>query len=193
MTHTLHRQGNEEALKSDYAMLAMAATGINDKKPDTREKLIRIGEIFKQHNPANIMMENLWRISPAITAAFTDIETVKEILKTLKNEDLGISIVVSGLISEIQNAVENVGLKMHTVHLSLGVFGKKELLASEKTLEITTMCGHHCISPQSIESYVEKIKIGKTTIEKAAEKLAKPCVCGIFNTERAKSILNELI
>ncbi|MFX0137874.1 MAG: hypothetical protein ACFFDN_29805 [Candidatus Hodarchaeota archaeon] len=193
MTHTLHRQGNEEALKSDYAMLAMAAAGINDKKPDTREKLIRIGEIFKQHNPANIMMENLWSISPAITAAFTDIETVKEILKTLKNEDLGISIVISGIISEIQKTVEEIGLKMHTVHLSLGVFGKKELLPSEKTLEITTMCGHHCISPQSVESYVEKIKNGKTTIEKAAEKLAKPCVCGIFNSERAKNILNELV
>lgn len=193
MTHTLHRQGNEEALKSDYAMLAMAAAGINDKKPDTRENLIRIGEIFKQYNPANIMMENLWRISPAITAAFTDIEAVKEILKTLKNEDLGISIVVSGLISEIQKAVEEIGLKMHTVHLSLGIFGKKELLPSEKTLEITTMCGHHCVSPQSVESYVEKIKNGKTTIEKAAEKLAKPCVCGIVNTARVKNILNELV
>ena len=193
MTHTLHRQGNEEALKSDYAMLAMAAAGVNDKKPDTREKLVRIGEIFQQHNPTNIMMENLRRVSPAITAAFTNIETIKEILKTLKNEDLGISIVVSGLISEIQTVVEEIGLKMHTVHLSLGVFGKKELLPSEKTLEITTMCGHHCVSPKSVESYVDKIKKGKTTIEKAAEKLTKPCVCGIINTERVKNILNELV
>ncbi len=193
MTHTLHRQGNEEALKSDYAMLAMAAVGINDKKPDTRDKLVRIGEIFQQHNPTNIMMENIRRVSPAITAAFTNIETVRKILKTLKNEDLGISIVVSGLISEIQKVVEEIGLKMHTVHLSLGVFGKKELLPSEKILEITTMCGHHCVSPQSVESYVDKIKKGKTTIEKAAEKLAKPCVCGIVNTERVKNILKKLI
>ena len=174
-------------------ILAMLAAGINDKYPDSRKRLIRIAEIMKKHNPTNMMMEAAWKISPVITATFTDIETVKQITQTLKEEDLGVSIVISGLISEIKDAVKKVGLNMHTVHLSLGTFGKKELLPSKKTLEITTMCGHHCTSSQSIEYYVKLIKSGKISVEKAAEKLAKPCVCGIFNISRTIKILNKLV
>lgn len=174
-------------------ILAMLTAGINDKYPDSRKRLIRIAEIMNKHNPTNIMMEAAWKISPVITAAFTDIETVKKITQTLKEEDLGVSVVISGLISEIKEAVKEVGLNMHTVHLSLGTFGKKELLPSKKTLEITTMCGHHCTSSQSVDYYVKLIKNGKISVEKAAEKLAKPCVCGIFNISRAIKILNELV
>jgi len=65
-------------------------------------------------------------------------------------------------------------------------------LPSEEIIELTTMCGHHCISPQSVENYVNLIKIGKITVEKATENLAKPCVCGIFNPKRAKMILKKL-
>lgn len=36
-------------------------------------------------------------------------------------------------------------MKPHTVNYSLGVFGKKELLADSDSLAITTMCGHHMI------------------------------------------------
>lgn len=173
-------------------ILAMLAAGVNDKYPDSRKRLIRIAEIMKKHNPTNMMMEAAWKISPVITATFTDIETVKQITQTLKEEDLGVSIVISGLISEIKEAVKKVGLNMHTVHLSLGVFGKKELLPSDKVLEITTGCGHHCISPQSVEYYIDLIKNGKITIKKAAEKLSKPCVCGISNIKRYTKILEEL-
>lgn len=127
-----------------------------------------------------------------ITAVYDNIETVKEIIKILKEEDIGISIVVSGLVSEIKQTVEEVGLNIHTVHLSLGIFGKKELLPSKKVLEVTTTCGHHCISPQSIKHYSKLVKNEKITVEKAAEKLAEPCMCGIFNISKAISILNEL-
>ena len=54
------------------------------------------------------------------------------------------------------------------------------------------MCGHHCVSPQSVENYVHLIKIGKISVEKAAKKLAQPCVCGIFNPKRAEMILKKL-
>ncbi|MEE9376828.1 MAG: hypothetical protein V3V33_02195 [Candidatus Lokiarchaeia archaeon] len=127
-----------------------------------------------------------------ITAVYDNIETVKKIIKILKEEDIGISIVVSGLVSEIKQAVEEVGLNIHTVHFSLGIFGKKELLPSKKVLEVTTTCGHHCISPQSIKHYSKLVKNEKITVEKAAEKLAEPCICGIFNISKAISILNEL-
>jgi len=193
LTHSLHRKGKIEDLKGDFVILAMFAAGINDLYPDSRQKLIRIAEILKQYNPTNIMPKAGWKISPTITATFTDIETVKEILKVLKKEDFGVSIVVSGLISEIETAVKEVGLNLHTIHYSLGVFGKKELLPSENILEITTMCGHHCISTQSALYYINLIREGKISIEKAAQKLARPCVCGIFNTSRAIEILTTLV
>ncbi|MFX0188341.1 MAG: hypothetical protein ACFE8A_11470 [Candidatus Hodarchaeota archaeon] len=193
MTHSLHRVGSIDDLREDFVILAMLAAGINDKYPDSRQKLIRIAEILNQHNPTNIMPNVAWEISPVITAVFTDINTIKQIIQTLKREDLGVSIVISGLISEIKEVVEEIGLNMHTVHLSLGTFGKKELLPSETILEITTMCGHHCTSQQSIEYYIDLIKEGKITVEKAAKKLARPCICGIFNISRATKILSELV
>lgn len=193
MTHSLHRKGNIEDLKRDYVILAMLAAGINDKYPDSRKKLIRIGEILNQHNPINIMPGVAWKISPIITATYSDIETVKKVMKILKEENLGVSIVISGLFSEIQKIATNLDLDLHTVHLSLGIFGKKDLLPSEKILEITTMCGHHCISPQSVEYYVQMIKNGKISVEEAAMKLTRPCVCGIFNLSRAVQILNTLV
>lgn len=193
MTHSLHRKGNIEDLKRDYVILAMLAAGINDKYPDSRKKLIRIGEILNEHKPINIMSEVAWKISPIITATFTDVETVNKVMKTLKEENLGVSIVISGLLSEIQNIATKVDLNLHTVHISLGIFGKKELLPSEKILEITTMCGHHCISSQSVEYYVQMIKNGKISVEEAAIKLTRPCVCGIFNLSRAVQILNTFV
>ena len=192
MTHSLHRIGTESDLKEDYVILAMVARGFNDTNPEAREKLIKIGEILEQHNPTNLIIKPAWKVSTVIQGAFENKKDVKDLLKVLKKEDLGVSIVVSGLISEIIPVLNDIDLKPHTIHLSLGIFGKKDKLPSEEILELTMMCGHHCISPQSVENYVNLIKRGKISIEKAAEKLAKPCVCGIFNPNRAKMLLKKL-
>lgn len=170
----------------------MISKGVNDKMPEARQKLLRIGQILKQNNPTNILIEPSWKVSTVIQASFTNIEDVRKVIKTLKEEDLGISIVVSGLVDEIKDLLDELDIHMHTVHLSLGTFGKKDLLPSEDILEITTMCGHHCISPQSVKYYLELIKQQKISIQKAAEKLTKPCVCGIFNTSRAVKILTRM-
>jgi len=181
-----------ENLKNDYVILAMLAAGINDKLPDSRNKLLRIAEILMKYNPTNILTEKAWKISSIIQASFTDIKTVRKIIEVLKREELGVSVVISGLISDIETIVKETNLKMHTVHLSLGTFGRVELLASSEIQEITSMCGHHCISAQSVEYYLDLIKKGKISAHNAAEKLAKPCICGIFNIARAKYLLNEL-
>ena len=130
-------------------------------------------------------------ITPSRETGTTVFEQVLNV--TLKKQDLGISIVVSGLYEEIQKMASKMDIRLHTIHHSLGVFGKKELLPSDQILELTTMCGHHCISPQSVEYYLQLIREGKISVEKAAEKLKKPCVCGIFNTSRAVNILNRFI
>jgi hypothetical protein len=197
MTHSLHRIGSDADLRSDYVLLAMRAAGIHDKTPEekelAREKLLQIGKIFDQHNPRSIMLERLRRFSPVVTASFDSVDTVQRVLTALKEEDLGLSIVVSGLLTEIQRVAKQTKLKPHTVHLSLGVFGKKELLPAEKIREITTLCGHHCVSPQSVEHYVEQIQKDEISVEEAAQKLAEPCVCGIVNPTRVSQVLHELV
>jgi hypothetical protein len=193
ITHSLHRKGNIESLKKDYVILACLAKNFNRETPDGRKRLIKIAQILNQNKPVDIIPEYAWNVSPVVTAVYDNIETVKKIMKILKEKDLGISIVVSGLVSEISQALKDIGLNMHTIHFSLGTFGKKELLPDKKVLELTTMCGHHCISAQSIIYYSKLIKKEKITVENAARKLAKPCVCGIFNITRAVSLLNELI
>ncbi|MFX1278058.1 MAG: hypothetical protein ACFFA3_01485 [Promethearchaeota archaeon] len=193
MTHTLHRKGNQNDLKQDFVLLAMVARDINDNYDDSRQKLIQIAEVMNNHNPINIMSEFGWKTSSTITAAFDNLESVKAVINQLKKDDLGISIVISGLISEIKDMLEELELNIHTVHFSLGTFGKNEELPGNKILEITTMCGHHTVSPQSISHYVELIKKQKITIEKAARKLTGPCVCGIVNSSRVIKILKSLV
>ncbi len=155
--------------------------------------MLKIANVMNDHNPVNIMTKKAWKISPVISATFDNKKTVEEILIKLKNEDLGVSIVIEGLIDEIRDLGNRLGLSLNSAHISLGTFGKKDRLPSEKVLEITTMCGYHCISPQSVLYYAHLIKNQKISIQKAAERLAKPCVCGIFNTERAVQILKELV
>jgi len=66
MTHSLHRLGPESDLAEDYVILAMVARGYNDKNPEAREKLIRIGEILEQHNPTNMIIKPALNVSTVI-------------------------------------------------------------------------------------------------------------------------------
>ncbi len=193
MTHSLHRKGNRTELKNDYVILAMVAADFNDKHENSRDKLLSIGNILKKHNPINIMPEAGWKISPVITAAYTDIESVRKVVTEIKGKNFGISIVISGLISEIEILLKEIDLKPHTIHFSLGIFGKKEFLPSEETLKITSMCGHHCISPKFVINLGKQVRLKKIPMNKAIMKLSKPCVCGIFNQKRAQEILESMI
>jgi len=185
--------GDEDSLKKDYVVVAIYAHGINDNQPDSRDKLLRIAEILKSQRPINMINELLWNFTPAIQAVYGDKGSFKAALRLLKKEDLGISITVSGLMSEIKEIAEELGLKLHTVNLSLGVFGNKKLLPSEKILEMTSMCGHHCVSPNLVKNLVQQVIKNKITPEKAAEELSKPCICGVFNKARAIDLIKNLI
>ncbi len=192
MTHTLHRMGDEKSLKNDYVVISIYAHGINDNQPDSREKLLRIAEILKSQKPVNMIDELLWNLTPAIQAVYEDKNSLKEALKLLKKEDLGISITISGLISEAKKIAEETGLKIHTVNLSLGVFGNKKLLPTKEILEITSMCGHHCVSQNLVKKLALQVREGKLTPEEAAEKLSKPCICGVFNKTRAAELIKNV-
>ncbi|MGQ9721848.1 MAG: hypothetical protein ACUVXA_11070 [Candidatus Jordarchaeum sp.] len=192
MTHTLHRMGDEDSLKKDYVIVAIFAHGINNVQPDSRAKLLKVAEILKSQKPVNMINEILWNLTPAIQAVYDDRHAFKTALRLLKKENLGISITVSGLISEVKEVAEEIGLKLHTINLSLGVFGNKKLLPSEKILEITSMCGHHCVSPNLVKNLIQQVNKNKITPEEAAEELSRPCICGVFNKSRATELIKNM-
>jgi hypothetical protein len=40
---------------------------------------------------------------------------------------------------------------------------------------------------------VKEIRRGKKSLEEAADILAKPCVCGVVNTTRARELLQAMV
>lgn len=203
MTHTLHRRGPVEDLKEDFVVLAMAARGVN--REGAAPKLARALEIFARHNPVNFGnvagnsftkrlpdMARLTRDNTVSHGVFRSVEDLTAVLDELRREDLGISIVVSGLFEEVRGACACAHLRPHTVNVSLGVFGKKALLPDEGVLEIATMCGHNMISFNVVKRLVRDIEDGETTPEEAAQTLAASCLCGVFNPERAAKIFARL-
>jgi hypothetical protein len=124
-------------------------------------------------------------------AVYTDREAVIEVLRELREADLGLSIVVSGVFDEVFKACRRAGLKPHTVNMSLGTWGKVELLPDETILELCTMCGHAMISRKLAETMIERVAAGTMTPEAAAVELGKQCTCNVFNTVRALEIINR--
>jgi len=210
MTHTLHRSGSKESLKNDYVFLAMASRefNVNGAAP----KLKKIAEIFAKYNPVNMgdmssgqPLTMARGVSPEsiikgisdrsiIHAVYTDKDTVRKVLKELKDADLGISVVVSGIFDDVFGLCKEVSVcGSFAVDLSLGILGKTQLLPKEEILDITTMCGHGLISKYLVMHQIEKIRKGETTVEEAARELAKQCVCGVFNPVRAAKLINEIL
>ncbi len=126
-------------------------------------------------------------------AVYTDREAVVEVLRKLREEDLGLSIVVSGVFEEVFEACRRAGLKPHTVNMSLGTWGRMELLPDEPILELCTMCGHAMISRRLAEKMIERVGSGALTPEAAAVELGKQCTCNIFNTVRAAEIIKRTV
>jgi hypothetical protein len=127
-----------------------------------------------------------------VRGVFTGREEVLEFLRRMKEADIGLSVVVSGLRDEVLKACSSAGLKPHSVNLSLGVWGKRELMAEEKVLEVTTMCGHHMVAPKIVSSFAERVRKGAMTSKEAGRRLAKLCPCGIFNQERATELIDGI-
>lgn len=207
MTHTLHRVANLQDFKEDYVILVMPAKGINNDE-NIVEKLKKFLGIFERHNPVNMggigighlydsttdqIIDNVYSELPMVHGVFSNREDLVAALKDIKDEDMGISIIVSGLVDSVDCCAKEAGLKRHSVNYSLGIWGDKTKLPNEKYLEITSMCGHAMISVNLIKKMINDIKKGIKTLDQAAAELAKPCVCGIFNAEKAQKILEELI
>jgi hypothetical protein len=205
MTHTLHRKGELEDLQEDFIVFAMSAKTVNAK--GSAHKMRRFFEILERYGPVNygdmktgsimnsqrtVIYKGI-RDASIVHFAFTDKEIVKRVLGDLKEAQLGISVVVSGLVDVIDQLCRQVGLKMHTVEFSGGIHGKLGLLPERTILEITTMCGHGMVASSLVKEMVRQVRKGKKTIPEAAGELAKPCQCGIFNPKRAEIVLERII
>lgn len=125
-------------------------------------------------------------------AVYTSREAVERVLKELGEADLGFSVVVSGVFDEVFEACRRAGLEPHTVNMSLGTWGRTELLPDPKILELCTMCGHAMISPRLVEAVAERVRGGVMTVGEASVELGKQCTCNIFNTERAREIIQSI-
>ncbi len=216
MTHSLHREGTKENLADDYTIYCLPAIGKNDKGSGTKRwrflkitldnnaanaGLADIGNIMKVSKEKLLAhVEQRYKNSPedgmgdgvAPCICCSSKQDILNILKEALAADFGLSIMVQGLREEVCDCLQELGLKPHTIHHSLGVWGRTDKLPSKEILEITTMCGHGMCSPSLVKKCIEDIIRGKTTPAEAAKLLAAQCVCGIFNPVRAEELLARL-
>ena len=200
MTHTLNRRGLSEAKPGEEMVVLFM---VHQKEKDKKlSGMVPILETVLKHKPANIIgapmglnEEQIRKLVPRsgiVTAVFNNREDVQKIVAEVKEKKLGISMVLSGLFSDVRCLCQANDLKEHTYNVSLGIFGKTKRLPDEKTLEIVTQCGHALISPHLVKDIVKKIKRGKMTPEEGAQLLIKPCVCGIGNPQRMERLLKDM-
>lgn len=145
------------------------------------------------HKSATLEEIRAYKDLNAGSAVFTNFEDVKAVLKELKEADLGFSVVITGIFEKVHEACKEAGTGPHTVNMSAGTFGRVELLPDPKILEITTMCGHHMISPNLVKHLIEQVKKGSMSIEDAAVEMAKQCTCNLFNVDRAMRLIEKYI
>ncbi len=205
MSHTLHRFGPEETFQNDFPFISRPAMKINSD--GAAPKMRRVIEIALDHEPVNWgslttkqnltigfdredLLNKTEDNSPGM-GCFDDREKVVAVLKQLKEEDLGMSVVVTGLRDKVEDICREAGLTPHSADLSLGIFGATELLPEDETLCFTTMCGHAMLSAGLVRNIRKAVREGRLTPEEGARILAKPCYCGVFNQTRAAALLEK--
>jgi hypothetical protein len=195
MTHTLHRHGSVESLKEDYVVLIARAQGIYAPcRVCFQRKFPRFYALIRKM-ALKLGIVKLLDIGGGF--GVTVLNNRKELagyLKKLKEKKMktGVSVVVSGLFDEVNDCLKELDLSPHTVMFSLGHLGKIEVLPKEEVLEITTMCGHHMVSPKLVEKLASDIKKGKITRREAVRVMANQCVCAAFNQTRAVKLMEVL-
>jgi len=204
MTHTLHRVGTVENLSDDFPYLAMSAKGFPNE-PGSDDKMREILKIAQKHNPVNYgdmrtgnefstdLDEILEKVDTRsiVHAVFTNVDDAAGFAKEVAGKNFGISLVLSAPFDLAKQVAEKAGVKVHTIEYAPGIWGKKELLAENWILEITTMCGHAMISRYLVEDLTDRVKKGRMTAKAAAEEMAKQCCCGIFNPARAEKLIKK--
>lgn len=200
MTHSLHRHG-KTAAEMDFVWLMYQSKGINDTGiAEKAKKFVAVIEDVGSCNwgdvksgpivkiPKEEIMAKIGDLS-RLRGCFTSKEQVTDFLKKIKEADVGLSVIISGLLNLVLESCKESGVTPHTINYAMGIFGNKKRLQSDKVLEFTTMCGHHMVPNGLVERLVNEVKQGKRDAEEAAVEMATFCPCGIFNQVRAAEIL----
>lgn len=204
MTHTLHRVGTEESLSEDYVVLIMPSKDINHEGSGSKMRwffemaleagAIKIGDarLGNEYHQGGVekVIENV-EDRAVVHAVFKQKDSLIKVLAALKEADLGLSVVVSGLFDQVGQCCRNVGLEKHTINQSLGRWGRTDKLPTQEILQLNTMCGHGMVTVGLIQEVIADVKAGRCTPEEGAELLFQPCMCGIFNPFRAARLLRE--
>lgn len=207
MSHSLYRVLTPENYDNDWVVICISSAGINNV--GCGPKIKKFFEFCDKHHAvsmgSNITSDLLvgsreaffaldWEADNIMAgqACFDCEQDVAGLLKDMKEADLGLSVVVSGLIDRVDHICKCVGTKHHTISNSLGVWGDTSKLPPRDVMAITTMCGHGMISANRVYDAIEKIRKGRTTAEKASLEMAKDCVCGILNSHRCAKLLTAL-
>jgi hypothetical protein len=207
MTHSNHRRGSRESLDGDYVIL------VRGPVKDNPEKARRAIEILAEYNPMAVikrrtgvplrymrnwkeglgLQELLDDSDPCIYIAgvYDSIFDVDELVKHLTKEELGFSVVVSGVFENVFNVCKKAGINPHTVNMSMETIGRTERLPDDRILELMTMCGHSLVGEHLCRHLIDRVRKGKMTAEDAGLELGKQCVCNFFNPVRAVKIIEE--
>jgi hypothetical protein len=125
-------------------------------------------------------------------AVFDSIERFAAAVREVKEADLGLCVNVNAVHEDTDRAARAAGIVRHTIEHSLGVHGRVERLPSGEILELSTMCGHGMVSFNLVRKMLYLLNMDHISVDRAAELLAKPCTCGVFNPSRAARILTEI-
>jgi hypothetical protein len=219
MTNTLHRFGDADSFRDDYIVFAMCSRGKNDE--DSVPKLRRFLEMALSFNPVNLgdarnggalrpskSMNPLshWKrdiqpdfravidgftVPTTAAAVFDNRVAAEDLLKAVREADLGLSVNISTSIDGAEQCCHAAGIHRHSVGYSLGFEGKTEHLANEDVLKLSTMCGHGMVASSLAKKMIDWVKEGRRTPEQASSYLARFCSCGVYNPSRAIRILED--
>ena len=206
MTHSLHRRGDRESLKEDFVVLGCPATGVNKKgsAPKTRKFLsicykhgpINLGDM-KTGNIYNTTMDDILnRVTDGtiVQCTFDNREKIVALLKELKDNRPGISVIISGVTDVVQQCMYEAGMgRIHSLEYSLGTWGQTERLPDFQILETVTMCGHAMIASDLVRKMVRDVKRGRRTVEDACQEIARACTCGNYNLTRGMKVFRNLL
>ncbi len=203
MTHSAHRVGQPDSLKGDFNLMAIASAS---SKLDDAEAVARLREFFrivqrvgavnmgvsKQGSLFHKTPDELERAitsSPTVHGTFDSEEKLCQAIKEVKKADLGISVTAQGLLDGVERCCRKTGLSFHTLTLSIGVLGPREMIPEPEILAISTMCGHGFVTFNLARKALDDVAAGRRDVNKVCEELARRCLCGIFNPIRAREIL----
>jgi len=207
LTHTNFREGTLETYKRDYVVLVMPAKGFNNRE-DIGDKLRDIWRIMYSYKPINgggvstgmllttpaeTIIEKIENKTPMLLGVYSDKDTVNRVIRDIKAADRGISVVVSGLIEDTAEIAKANGLNLHSIEYVLGIHGRRDLLPPEHIREVTTMCGHGLISSHLVAHLLEQVKGKKMGVDDAVTEIGRQCICGIFNTEKARFLFERAL